>query len=163
MCRQPSMSSPPIPYQKLLSMAQKYCAYQERCTAQLVLWCRQKKVKDEDAKRLLMELQKDDFLNDNRFAGAYARGKFRNNKWGRIKIMAGLRALGFQDEMIDHALAEIDHEDYLYQLRELLLKKAGASINEMTYPEQMRLSSWAVAKGYERSTITEVLRNLIKH
>jgi len=150
----------PIPYEKALAMAQKYCAYQDRCTAQVLEWCRQKQLQRNDTQRLLLDLERNGYLDDNRFAGAFARGKFRNNKWGRVKISAGLKAHKIDPDLIETALSEIDESDYMLQLKSLLCKKVSRQSETLSYPEHMRIAAWAAAKGYERPLIMEALKQL---
>jgi regulatory protein len=156
------MSASSIPFEKALPMAQKYCAYQDRCSSQVLAWCRQKQLVSADVQRLMAELKQNGYLDDERFARAYARGKFRNNHWGMVKIAAGLKARGICQELIEEALSEIDVSDYLMKLESLLIKKIGFPLVTLTYQDQMRIASWAAAKGYERPLIMDVLKQVAK-
>jgi regulatory protein len=151
-----------LPYEKALSMAQHYCAYQDRCTSQVLEWCRKKTIRSADIQRLLSDLARDGFLDDDRFARAYARGKFRNNQWGRMKIVSGLRFNKIGDALIEAAMSEIPDADYQVQLKSLLGRRMGSFSRDLSSQEQIRVASWAAAKGYERPLIIEMINQVLQ-
>ena len=100
------------PHQGYLK-ARGYCAYQERSQqevrSKLYEWGLWKEVVEE----VIVKLINDNFLNEERFALAYAGGKFRIKKWGKIKIQQGLKLKGVSEYCIKKAFASIDYDDYL--------------------------------------------------
>ena len=74
----------------ILAKVQSYCSYQERCQQEVRDKLYQWKLSDEKAELIIKQLIEDDFINDERFAINFARGKFRIKKWGRIKIKSEL-------------------------------------------------------------------------
>ncbi len=134
-----------------------YCAWGERCT---------KEVKDKlkilgastlETEELTDQLIKEGFLDETRYASAFARGKFSGNKWGKIKIRGELARRNIEEDIIRQGLAEIDNEDYLRVLRKLienkkreLKKKKGSRIKEKT-------AAYCIQKGYEPSLVWELL------
>jgi len=137
--------------------AAKYCAYQERT---------QQEVRDKlysyglyaDAvEEVLSELISDGFVNEERFAQAFVRGKFRSNKWGRIKIEIGLRQKGISDYCIRSGLQEISEADYTDTLKSLIQKKWNSLKGEDSYPRKHKTARFVQGKGYESDLIWKIL------
>ena len=71
---------------KVLKQLQHYCAYQDRSQMEVEQKLKQLRVDPEYTDEIFLELLKDGFINEERFAKSYARGKFRIHHWGKIKI-----------------------------------------------------------------------------
>ena len=87
---------------------QAYCAYQERCHLEV-----EKKLKSwglipDAVDMIVVQLMQQNFLNEERFARSFARGKFRIKKWGRIKIKLELKKKSIYAKCIEYAMEEID-------------------------------------------------------
>ncbi|MDE6493636.1 MAG: RecX family transcriptional regulator [Bacteroidales bacterium] len=102
----------------------RYCAYQERSKAEVRQKLRLLGADSGTAETVMHRLEEEGYIDEARFAGAYVRGKFRINGWGRLKIKNGLRAKGVDEKLIAEALREELNEDlYLERLREILSAK----------------------------------------
>ncbi|MDA7625775.1 RecX family transcriptional regulator, partial [bacterium] len=102
---------------------QKYCAYQERChqevrTKLIDLGCY-----GDDLEEVITSLITENFLNEERFAQSYARGKFRFKKWGRVRIRQELKFRKISTYCLKKAMEEINDEEYFEVIKTLLLKK----------------------------------------
>lgn len=100
-----------------LRKAESYCAYQERCQQEvrdkLYEWGLWKNA----VENIIAKLIQDNFLNEERFAKAYAGGKFRIKKWGKVKIKLELKKRKISDYCIRQAMKEIDGPDYEKELK----------------------------------------------
>lgn len=124
----------------------RYCAYQERCRQEVRLKLSGLGVKGAaEAARCMTRLEAEGFLDENRFAHAYVRGKFRQNHWGRRKIIMGLRAKGISEADVAEALGEIDPADY---------ESAGRAVLER--------NGWqtALSRGFEPDLLREWAKTL---
>lgn len=140
-----------------------YCAYQERSEREV--W---DKISDYNLSTFSQEcvidlLKEENFLNESRFVRAYAGGKFRTKKWGKLKIKKGLRQKGISDSLMEIALQQIDDNDYQNTLRELFEKKLN-TLSESLNPFEIKkkLYNYALSKGYEMSLIFELIDEIIK-
>src|ERR1035437_7299822 len=106
-----------------LAKAQDWCAYQERCQQEVRDKLYSYGLHQADVENLLSKLISDNYVYEERFAKAYAGGKFRINKWGRHKIEFELKLKGIPESMIHKGIEEIDEADYQRVLRDLILKK----------------------------------------
>lgn len=115
----------------------------------------------DDVDEILSELISENFLNEERFARAYAGGKFRMKKWGRIKITEGLSARGVSSNCIRLALTEIDDADYRDTLQKLLEEKQSTLQVNDRFVLRDRLSRYVIQKGYEPDLVWSVLREML--
>ncbi|MCU0379801.1 MAG: RecX family transcriptional regulator [Chitinophagaceae bacterium] len=145
-----------------LQKARHFCAYQERSHAQvkekLYAWGLRKNEVDE----ALSSLIEDQYLNEERFAVAFAGGKFRMKQWGRVKIRHELERQQVGSYNIRKALECIDEADYQRTLDRLAGKKwgsvRGAGITSLTRKAKTR--AYLLQKGYESPRISAVLAKL---
>jgi len=142
-----------------LEKAAAYCAYQARSQQEV-----RQKLYDwglyaNDIEDVISELIQQNFLNEERFAKAYAIGKFRQKNWGRKKIRQGLKLKRVSDVLIKKALSTIDEEDYLTTLKQVLTKKAKLLKEKDPRKKEYKLMSYALGKGFESDLILFVLKN----
>ena len=142
-----------------LAKAEHYCAYQERSQQEvrdkLYEWELYPKV----VENIIAQLIDSNFLNEERFANAYTRGKFNQKGWGKIKIKQGLKFKRVSDPLIRKALNSINGDDYLQMLHRLIEKKAGLLHEKDSYKRRYKLQQYALSRGYEGDLIADVLKN----
>ncbi|MFO7722091.1 MAG: regulatory protein RecX [Bacteroidales bacterium] len=156
------MNRLPLTYEKALDKAAKYCALQERSLKQVEAWLKKLNIKTADIQRITEVLINENFIDEERFARAYARGKFSINGWGRIKIRINLRMQGISDEDIKMGLQEIEEDAYLRKLETIVAKKYAALIlHEDHFMAQTKTNAYAWTKGYEPELITAALQKVI--
>jgi regulatory protein len=136
----------------------KYCAYQERC---------HKEVRDklysyglfkEEVEQLIYELIQNNFLNEERFAIAYAKGKFNYKKWGRNRIKQELQFRKISDYCIKKGLQTIDEEQYEVVLTNLLEKKIASLKNMKSYQKNFKAAQFVLSKGYESDIVWSIIK-----
>lgn len=131
---------------------QKYCAYQERAHSEVRKKLRELGCSEEDADQLIVDLIQDNFLNEERFARAFARGKYSIKRWGRNKIREALKQKEIGDRLVGRALEEeIEQEQYLQNLYHLAQRKrSAANFDELTEFEQKEtVRKYLLSRGYE--------------
>lgn len=137
-----------------------YCAYQERAQKDVRNKLYELGLKNSaDVEELISELIQTNFINEERFALAYARGKFRMKQWGKIKIKQGLKLKGITDRLLKIALSSIDEEHYIKTLSSILEKKSAKITEKEPYKRRYKLSQYAMTRGFEADLVAEVLRN----
>ncbi|MDB5122169.1 MAG: RecX family transcriptional regulator [Mucilaginibacter sp.] len=141
--------------------AEHYCAYQERS---------QQEVRDKlyewglwpaAVENTVSALIEDNFLNEERFANAYALGKFRQKGWGKAKIKQGLKFKRVPEVLIKKALLAIPGDDYLLTLQKVITKKAKLLTEKDLFKRNYKLKQYALGRGYEGDLIADVLKELI--
>ena len=89
-----------------------YCAYQDRCHEEVIQKLRSMKMDQDEIDQIIVQLIADNFLNEERFACSYARGKHRIKHWGKIRIVNELKFRKISQYNINLALKEITTEEY---------------------------------------------------
>lgn len=132
----------------------RYCAAQERCHSEVRNKLLKMHVYGDELEEIMAQLVRDDFLNEERYARSFARGKFRMNHWGRFKIRMHLRQKGVSDFSIKQGLSEIDDEEY----RAWLTKKVSTTLdNTEDFKSRVKLINSLIRKGFERELIQEIV------
>jgi len=139
---------------QILAKIQNYCAYQERCHQEVKTKLYEWGCSTETVDDVLVKLIETGFLNEERFAKAFAGGKFRTKKWGRLKIIRELKLRKISDYCIKYGLKEIDEDLYLQTLHVLIQKKTSSKLN---WQEEQKLTQWLMGKGFELELIRESL------
>ena len=142
----------------------RYCEYQERCHSEVrnklyELGCGTPEV--EHAIADLISMGK---INEERFARAFARGRFRLKQWGREKIKQQLRLKKVSDYCIKKGLSEIDGQEYeqtMLKLLEKKLKELKGEKNEQI--KKAKVFKYMMQKGYEKDIVMESLTDKIKN
>jgi regulatory protein len=146
---------------QFLQKAAGFCAYQERTHAEvrerLREWC----IYNDEAEEMIVWLIENNYLNEERFAKAYAGGKFRIKNWGRLRIKNELKMKGLSEYCIKVGLAEIEEKEYQNKLRELLEKKKEEYDFENQYLKNQKLARYFIGKGYESNLVWDLLATTI--
>ncbi|MBI3233040.1 MAG: RecX family transcriptional regulator [Bacteroidetes bacterium] len=148
-------------YKELLTKAMKYCAYQERCHQEVRNKLLEIGARGMELESIMVHLIEHNFLNEERFAIAFAGGKFRIKKWGIIKIVNELKKRDISEYCIKKALKEIEKEDYIKTLELLITKKSHSLKEENIYIKKNKIAKFVISKGYDPSLVWEQITKLI--
>jgi len=141
-----------------LAKIYRYCAYQERSHQEV-----KKKLFDfgltaDEVNEIVSKLITDGFVNEERFAKAFAGGKFRTKNWGRIKIEKELNAHGLSTRCISSGLKEIVDEDYRKTLQTLLEKKNKVLSEPDSFVRKDKLAKFAIGRGFEPELVWSLIK-----
>ncbi len=137
---------------------QAYCAYQERSHRQVEEKLQSYGMGEEASGVLLVELIQENFLNEERFARAFARGRFRIKHWGRNKIRQHLKHHRISDYALKKAFSEIDEADYQRTLEDLAQKKWEATRLRNSFNRKGKVAQYLISRGFEADLVWEVLK-----
>jgi len=136
---------------------QKYCAFQERCHQEVRTKLLEHGIFGDLLEEIIADLISNNFLDEERFARTFARGKFRMKQWGKNKIRNELKLRKVSTYSISEAMKEIDDETYLSTLRHLLEKKERTTKFSNQFDRLKKLTDFAMVKGYEYELIKEII------
>lgn len=144
---------------RCLSRLQKLCSKAEYCRADVY----RKALKDlegdaEAAGKVVEQLVADKYVDDARYASAYAREKAGLQGWGPVKIRFQLRAKGVSDQVIAAALEEVEPDRAADKLERLLAAKARTLQGDPQF--RLKLIKFGLSRGYEYETVEEALKKL---
>lgn len=140
---------------------QHYCAYQERSHKEVKNKLFEYGLYPSEVDELISQAISDGFLNEERFAKAFAGGKFRIKKWGKVKIQNELEFMGVSKRNLATALKEIDRSDYIKTLKDLIKKKAAQTTEQNQYKRKNLIARFVISKGYESELVWEMMKELI--
>ncbi|WP_142684797.1 regulatory protein RecX [Chitinophaga polysaccharea] len=141
----------------------QFCAYQERSHQETKYKCLELGLKGEEVEEAIAELIADNFLNEERFAKAYAGGKFRIKQWGRKKIMMELKQKQVSAYCIKKGMEEIDEDDYIAVLHKLAEKKYLSLKGETAMKRKYKTMQHLLQKGFEPELINDALEQIAKN
>lgn len=141
-----------------MQQAKAHCAYQERCHKEVKEKLYSFGLFTNDVDRIISQLIEEDYLNEQRFAASYARGKFRMKQWGRSKIRYELKQRGVTEYCIKKAMKEIDEHEYEKTLNRLAALKANELKSEKNmFTRKKKIRDYLLQKGYEHELIMQNL------
>ncbi|MBC8054170.1 MAG: RecX family transcriptional regulator [Sphingobacteriaceae bacterium] len=138
---------------------EQYCAYQERSQQEARDKLYSYGLHSAEVEDVICDLIESNFLNEERFATAYALGKFRIKHWGKLKIKQGLKFKRVGDNLIKKALNLIDAEDYERTLISILQKKAALSKESDSFKLRHKLIQYAISRGFESDLVIDCLNS----
>jgi len=149
--------------QEALAKLYRYCAYQERSHQEVKNKLYSFGLYRDEVEELISRLITEGFLNEERYAKAFAGGKFRMQKWGRIRIVHELEAKGLTKNCIKAGLREIAEDDYQKTLQELLDKKAAQLDEEDPFIKRDQIARYAIQKGFEPDLVWQLLKEAARN
>lgn len=140
----------------------RYCNYQLRSHKETRNKLYELGSKPQEVEELISELIEKGLLNEELYARAIARGKFRMKQWGKVKIIQQLKLQRVSDYCIKKALKEIDPEEYYNTLKKLARKKWTELKSEKLQPiRKNKAYRYLAQKGYESSLINDALNEIL--
>lgn len=139
-----------------------YCAYQDRCHKEVISKLRDMQMIPQAIDHILGHLIQHNYLNEERFAKSFARGKFRIKKWGKRRIIQELKLREISKYNINTALKEISEEDYHQTFHELADKRWKQLESEKVQIRKKKFADYLLYRGWESNIIYEKLQFLIK-
>ena len=140
----------------------QYCAYRDRSQKEVEDKLLEMRMIPEAREQIIIKLMQEDFLNEERFARSFVRGKFRIKKWGRIKIKQELKFREISAPVIKLAMTEIDEKEYLKSLHYLAQKKLNLLKESNKFKRRKKVADHLLQKGYEAGLIYEVVDDLME-
>ena len=141
--------------EQIILKLEAYCAYQERSLFEIETKLATLDSSPTDFKSIIAHLSECKFFNQERFAISYAIGKFRNNKWGKQKIKAGLFQKKINTDLISKALSSIDITEYKSMAQNLYEKKWDSLKSEKNdFERKQKTLRYLQSKGFEYDKIS---------
>lgn len=135
------------------------CARSEQCEYDILTKLLRAGAAQSEAAEIIDFLKQRKFLDNARYARAYANDKVRFAGWGRLKIRASLRAKRISDEDISAAMEQIDEEEYCEALMRVARAKA-ASVNLSDFRSRQKLLRSLASRGFEPSAAIRAIERL---
>jgi regulatory protein len=145
-----------------IQKAEYFCAYQERCHEEVVTKLRSMKMDSDEIDQIMVHLIGENFINEERFACSFARGKHRIKHWGKIRISNELKFRNISQTLINTALKEISPEEYLETFH-ALAERNWESIRERSLlQKRKKFCDYMLRRGFESNLVYEKVKELEK-
>lgn len=146
--------------EEALDKLQRYCVYQDRCHQEVRSKLLDLGIYGDDLEEIIIDLISENFLNEERFARSYARGKFRMKRWGRNRIKRELKLRQISAYCLRKAMEEIDETEYYEVLTTLITKKLRTTKAANDFLRKSKAGTYAISRGYEPSLVWEIVKTL---
>jgi len=133
----------------------KYCAYQDRCHSEVRSKLLSLKIYGDDLEEIISKLIQEKYLDEERFARSYVRGKFKFKKWGRHKIIQNLKQKQVSPYCIKKGLEEIEDEQYGENLMYWIQKKERDYSSDKHAHRKTKVIKFLISKGFEYDYILD--------
>ncbi len=142
---------------------ERYCTYQERCHKEVHQKLKEMRMIPDAIDQIIFHLLQNNFLNETRFSQAFARGKFKNKKWGRNRIVRELKLRNISKYNITAALKEISETEYFQTFQQLAEKRFAqlASENDLQ-KKRKKLANYLLYRGWESSLVYEKINEIVR-
>lgn len=139
----------------------QYCAYRDRCHKEVEEKLAELRMIPAAKEQIIIQLMQEDFLNEERFARSFVRGKFRIKKWGKIKITQELKSKEVSTPIIKLGLTEIDQQKYIATLYDIAEKKLTQIKEPNPYKKKRKLIEFLLRRGYESVLVYDVVNEVV--
>ncbi|MFC4723073.1 regulatory protein RecX [Geojedonia litorea] len=139
-----------------------YCVYQERCHKEVRQKLKQMHMIPEAIDAVIVHLLEHNFLNEERFAKAFVRGKFNIKKWGRRRLTLELKQKDISKYNINIGLKEIEESTYIDTFNTLAEKKASSIKETNVFKKKKKLADYLLYRGWETHLVYDKVNELIK-
>ena len=132
-----------------------FCATQERCKSDVIKKLTNKGINNDQIQEIINQLINNDFINEKRYSEIFCRGKFRINKWGKIKIYHHLKMKKISESDIKFGINQIDSTDYENCINKIINKRKNTTNKE--YENKMKVIRYLQQKGFEYDLIWKMI------
>ena len=139
--------------------AGRFCAFRERSPNELFEKIQSWGISEENASKLVAELSKEGYVDEQRFANAFCNDKFEFNSWGKQKIKALIYSHKLSESAIQNALDRIDPEKYEIRIKELAMSKWSRLEREEEFKRKQKTAAYLSGKGFELDLIWSAINS----
>jgi regulatory protein len=150
--------TPRLTPRQALVKIEAYCAYRERSQVEVRQKLYDYGLYPPDVEQIIVKLIESNFLNEQRFACAFVRGKFNQQQWGRVKIKQALYQHKLSPYLLKKAMAEIDEADYQETLERVVLKKYQMVKAKNEFERKGKVAAYVISRGFEGDVVWGLLK-----
>tara|TARA_B100001758_G_scaffold217676_1_gene204629 strand:+ start:3233 stop:3706 length:474 start_codon:yes stop_codon:yes gene_type:complete len=137
-----------------------YCAIQDRCQLEVIQKMKDWGILKTTQEHLLEILIQEKYVNEERYAKSFCRGKFKIKKWGKRKIINELKKKQISENCILTGLKEINEIQYMKELERLYQKKKNNLQEKNHFIKKKKIATYLINKGYESNLVWDKVREL---
>lgn len=143
----------PLTQEQVLEKMERYCAYRDRCLMETEEKLRSFGLTEDEEAEIIRRLEEERFLDQERFARSFVRGKYRIKKWGETRLRTALATRGIPRPMIEDALGEINRSEYRANFKKLFDDRVRRAGGLDTQRQKAEVYNYLYFKGYPADMI----------
>ena len=136
----------------------KYCSIQERCISDILNKISTWGLNQKEIDKLIDKLFSEGFINEDRFAKVFCRGKFNINGWGIQKIKHELRKKNISEINIKNAIRIIKKHEYLEVLEKLINRKERSIKDTDIFTKRNKIARFLLQRGFESEIVWQKIK-----
>ncbi len=148
--------------EEALNRVAALCARSEKCAADIRRKLEKLKLEKTTIDEIIHYLTEQKFIDEERYARAFANDKMRFNKWGKNKIRFSLRQKNINKTRIDEAIANIAPKEYEEIMKNELAKKNKLIKEKEIYKRKQKLLQFAASRGIEEHLAYELIDLIVQ-
>jgi regulatory protein len=143
----------------LFQKAAIYCSRSEKCRDDVRTFLKKYTNIVSEIEITINELEKENFLNTERYVKAFVNDKYKISKWGKLKIEFALKQKNISTELIKEQLNCIETSDYLDNLRSVIKNKSAQIREKDTNKRKASIIRFALSRGFDYGSILKILES----
>ena len=147
------ISNKPHTIEEVLLKLHNYCVYQERCQKEVRQKLKEMRINPQMAEKIIIVLQEDNILNEERFAKTFVSGKFKIKKWGKYRLTSELKKRSVSGHNINLAISEISDTEYFEVFNDLARKKSNSISENNKMKKRKKLIGYLLYRGWESELV----------
>ena len=147
-------------FEEIKHKLEYYCSYQDRCHKEVEQKLNSFTLITALKEKVIVHLIENNFINEERFAKSFARGKHNYKGWGKNRIVNELKFRNISSRIIETALKEIPEATYLENFHALAEKNWEIIKEPKGQKRNKKFVDFLLRKGYETHLIYEKLNEL---
>jgi len=149
-----------LSYEQALNRLAAYCSRAERCIFDVRSKMYELEIPSEQQNQIIQKLQKEKFLDEERYCKAFVNDKSKYNRWGVNKIRFELKRKQIPEELIREALKNINSEENRERLRLLIEQKMKSVKGKNDWEIRQKLIRFAASRGFSQEDIDIILASI---
>lgn len=153
-------STADLSLKEVIQKMEYYCAYQERCHAEIKEKLYSFQVTPDEKDQIIIHLLDHNYLNEERFASVYTQSKLHQKKWGKKRITLELKAKQISSFLITKSIREIDANEYKSIFDQVSEKQWDTITEKNTLKKRKKFCDYLLRKGWESDWVYEKVKDL---
>ena len=153
-------STADLSLKEVIQKMEYYCAYQERCDAEIKEKLYSFQVTPDEKDQIIVHLLDHNYLNEERFASVYTQSKLHQKKWGKKRITLELKAKQISSFLITKSIREIDANEYQSIFDQVSEKHWDTITEKNTLKKRKKFCDYLLRKGWESDWVYEKVKDL---
>lgn len=154
------VNSKPYTVKQALNKLKKYCTYQDRCHKEVELKLKEMRIIIEASNQIIITLVQENYLNEERFAISFVRGKFKIKKWGKQRLILELKRRNISKYLINKAIKQISDQEYKTTFERLAKRKAESITAGKKITKKKKLADYLLYRGWESPLVYDKVNQL---